>query len=174
VAFLWRGALGPARAAWIAGAKNAAVWAASVALVTALEYAQAWFPPRSVALQDVIAASVGAAIGLAAWRLSARRLLFHMARWSGVRGREGVAGWLVWPYVAFLVLYNVMPLDLTSSPYVVYEKWQRHMIHVVPFESLGGSPWTRRTRSSSSRSCGCRSRGSGRSPGAAAASWRGA
>jgi VanZ family protein len=140
VAFLWRGALGPARTAWVGGAKNALVWAFAVALVTALEYAQVWFPPRSVALQDVIAASVGAAIGLAAWRLSARRLLFHMERWSAVRGREGVAGWLLWPYVAFLVLYNVMPLDLTSSPYVVYEKWHRHMIHVVPLESLGGSP----------------------------------
>jgi VanZ family protein len=138
LAFLWRGSLGPAAGPLRAGAKNAGVWAASVALVTALEFAQVYFPPRSVALQDVIAASVGAAIGLIAWRVSARRLLHHMAGWSMVRGGEGVAGWLLWPYAAFLVLYNVMPLDLTSSPYVVYEKWQRQMLHVVPFSSIGG------------------------------------
>ena len=137
LAFLWKGSQGDAGRAW-AAAGYAAVWLGSVALVTGLEFAQAWFPPRSVALQDVIAASVGAAVGLFTWRLSARRLLHHMTRWSAVRGREGVAGWLLWPYAAFLVLYNVMPLDLTSSPYVVYEKWQRHIIHVVPFSSLGG------------------------------------
>ena len=139
LAFLWRGALG-AGGAFTSVAKNAVVWLSSVALVTALEFAQVYFPPRSVALQDVFAASFGAAVGLIAWRLAARRLLHHMVRWSAVRGREGVAGWLLWPYAAFLVLYNVMPLDLTSSPYVVYEKWQKRMIHVVPFSSLGGGP----------------------------------
>jgi len=138
-AFLWIGSIWPGRPGPGAVLRSVAVWVGSVAFVTLLEFAQVYFPPRSVALQDVFAGSVGAAIGIGVWWLSARRVLHHLALWSAVRGREGFAGWLLWPYTVLLVLYDVMPLDLTSSPQVLYKKWLKGMIWLVPFASLHGS-----------------------------------
>jgi VanZ family protein len=138
-AYLWIGSIWTGARGAGAVARSVGVWIASVLFVTSLEFAQVYFPPRSVALQDVFAGSVGAAIGIVAWWISARRVLHLLGRWSRGRGREALAEWLLWPYAAFLILYDVMPLDLTSSPHVLYEKWQRHMIWLVPFASAHGT-----------------------------------
>lgn len=138
-AYLWIGSIWTGVRGAGAVARSVGVWIASVLFVTSLEFAQVYFPPRSVALQDVFAGSVGAAIGIAAWWISARRVLHLLGQWSRVRGREALAEWLLWPYAALLILYDVMPLDLTSSPHVLYEKWQRHMIWLVPFASVHGT-----------------------------------
>jgi VanZ family protein len=138
-AYLWIGSVWPGRRGAGAVLRSVAVWAASAGFVAALEFAQVYFPPRSVALQDVFAGSVGAALGIVAWWVSARRVVHLLGRWSAAPEREGLAGWLFWPYAVFLVVYDVMPLDLTSSPHALYEKWEAGRIWVIPFASLHGS-----------------------------------
>ncbi|HEX7078780.1 MAG TPA: VanZ family protein [Candidatus Eisenbacteria bacterium] len=139
-AFLWAGVLG-ARPRGFAGIlRSAAVWLAGLLFVMALEFAQIYVPARSVSFYDVIAGSIGAAMGVIGWWIAGDRVRAALDRWGEVSGREGVARWLLPPYVAFLLLYDLMPLDLTSSPHVIYEKWHRGMIHLVPFSGLGRSP----------------------------------
>ena len=46
------------------------VWLGCCGLAVAIEFAQVFFPPRTVSLNDLIAEAIGAAVGILLWRLS--------------------------------------------------------------------------------------------------------
>jgi VanZ family protein len=138
--FLWAAA---ARAGWrgtSAIGRSVEVWIGAVGFQALMEFLQIYTPRRSVSLWDVIAGGVGAAIGLAAWWIAGRRTTRALQQWNLIRGGEGVAGWLVVPYALFLVLWNVLPADLTLGPAALHAKWVRGMILPIPFSALGHDP----------------------------------
>lgn len=140
LAFLWAGSLG---AGWRRAkglATSALVWVAAVLFQAALEFGQVYTPPRSVSLWDVIAAAWGAAGGIAAWWILGSAVARALERWNAMHDRRGVAGWLVLPYAAFLVLYNIIPADMTLNAASLQAKWDRGFIHFLPFASLGEDP----------------------------------
>ncbi|MGE5176500.1 MAG: VanZ family protein [Hyphomicrobiales bacterium] len=139
-AFLWAGVV-DARARGAAGwLRSAAVWTAGLLFVLGLEFAQIYVPARSVSLWDVIAGAIGAAVGVVAWWIAADRVRAAVHRWQAARGEVGLARWLLPPYVVFVLLYDLLPLDLTSSPPAILDKWHRGMIRLVPFSGLSGHP----------------------------------
>lgn len=116
-----------------------AVPVASAALSAAIEFAQVYFPSRTVSARDVVAETIGGTIGGVAW-LAARRLLAGPSWWGGIGRRERVA-WLLPAYLVALLLSHDLPLDLGISPADFYHKYKNGMICLVPFGSgeLGSS-----------------------------------
>ncbi|HEY6572816.1 MAG TPA: VanZ family protein [Candidatus Eisenbacteria bacterium] len=140
LAFLWAGSIGAGWRRAGAIAKCLLVWVAAILFQAAMEFAQVYIPQRSVSLWDVIAAAFGAAFGVAAWCAIGGAVRRALERWGAARGRRGFAGRLVTPYSVFLVLYKIIPGDLTLSPASLYRKWSHGLIRPIPFTSMGGDP----------------------------------
>jgi VanZ family protein len=113
-----------------------AIPAASAVLSAAIEFAQVYFPSRTISSRDVVAETIGGAIGGVAW-LAAGPWLTGLAR-AGAKGVGGRAVWLLPAYFLALILAHVMPLDITISPVELYHKYKAGMIQPIPFAS-GGS-----------------------------------
>ncbi len=133
LSFLWLGASALRSRTGARVLASGAVWIASAALSVGIEYAQVYVPPRTVSLNDVLAETLGAGIGIVAWWVAGGRAMALLGRWRALRGGAVLAEWLLWPYILFLALYDLMPLDLTLSPYDLVAKWHSGMIELVPF-----------------------------------------
>lgn len=90
-------------------------WAANVlafclcaTLAIAVEFAQLYFPPRTVSLNDLLAECLGTVLGIMLWRLEGGRLL---QLWNDVLhgGRQGKR--------ALIVLYSGLYLAFSLFPY---------------------------------------------------------
>ena len=138
--FLWAGTAGAGWRSWGALVRSAGVAATAVVLQALLEFLQIYTEHRSVSLWDVIAGGVGAAGGVAAWWFIGARIRHALGRWKFLRGEAGVEGWIVLAYGALLLLWSVVPLDLTLDPGVLTAKWSGGRIMPIPLASLGADP----------------------------------
>lgn len=107
--------------------------AGCAALAAAAEFAQLFVPGRTCAGSDVLAQTLGAAVGMIGWRLAGGRVtragrdLLHHPRVGGRAGRV-LAGYLL------LVLWvQLHPLDLSASPYQAARRLQHGDAELVPF-----------------------------------------
>lgn len=109
------------------------VAAACVAYSVLLEFLQLYFPPRDSSLNDIVAESTGAVLGIALW-IAAGRPLTRGARsaWSETEG-EGTAARLLIAYLVVLALIQVFPPNLTLSPVELYHKYKAGLVRPVPF-----------------------------------------
>ncbi len=85
------------------------------ALVTGIEFLQAWFPPRTRSLNDVFAGCVGATIGPVLWLICGR---FIVGAVLGIRHAVRSRQRVIWGLVIYAILnlgYSAMPLDLVLS-----------------------------------------------------------
>ncbi len=118
----------------VEAAAAAAVWLGCSVLALALEFSQIFFSGRSPALSDVVAQSIGAGFGLAAWCMVPAGF-WHVSRspataWKQVRSL----------YLGGLLLYSLMPLDLTVSLSDLSNKVATGMVRVVPFSGWAAQP----------------------------------
>ena len=125
LALLLQGALG--RRLWTAPL----VWALCTLLAALLEGTQLFFSGRNPALSDVLAQSCGALLGVVAAGF------VPAAFWQ--RSQDQGQGWrkLLALYLAGLVLYALMPLDLSSSPSDLLAKWREGKVRLLPFQGWG-------------------------------------
>jgi len=96
-----------------------------------IELMQVWFPARVTSINDVVAETVGGAIGIVAWFVVGRAFL----QYGTVVQKHLPPGWagkLVFPYLALLVVVQGMPFDLTISPAEIYQKYKRGQIGPMP------------------------------------------
>lgn len=107
LSFLWLAVVAgrARRVPWFGGI---AVAIACVALAFGIEFAQLYFPPRTVSQNDLIAETIGTAIGIALWITAGYRLL---ALWQGLRTGGEVA------HRALLALFVLGYLALSFFPY---------------------------------------------------------
>lgn len=132
LAFLWLGVLWPdGRAPRIAA--SVLVLFACVGLSAAIEFAQLFFPPRTVSLNDVLAEGIGAGIGVLAWHLTGPGLMRWVDEWRDKRSGKNLALRLLYVYLFLFFGYNLLPLDLTISPVEIYHKWRAGRVVLVPF-----------------------------------------
>ncbi len=98
-----------------------------------LEFLQLYFPPRDSSLNDIVAESIGAVLGIALW-IAAGRPLTRGARsaWSETEG-DGTAARLLIAYLVVLALIQVFPPNLTLSPVELYHKYKAGLVRPVPF-----------------------------------------
>jgi len=104
-------------------------------LSLAIEFVQIYFPQRTVSINDVIAETVGGAIGIGLWWAWGRPVSIWLQSLAATRGKTSLAQRLVTVYLLALVGYNLMPLDLTISPVEVYHKWAEGKVILVPFSA---------------------------------------
>jgi VanZ family protein len=103
-----------------------------LALSATVEGAQLWFPPRHPAKADIIAQTLGNVVGMGLWILAGQPLTDWTRR--RVRGsRAGRVVWLLAIYSAGLLLYSLLPLDLTIRPGDLWDKYKAGQVSLVPF-----------------------------------------
>lgn len=119
-------------AAWV----MASLWVSATALSAAIELFQVSSPVRVVSRYDVIAESIGAAVGIVLWAMCGAR----STRWVERFWRERAVGrWPVLVLLAYAIgvtVYQLLPLDLTLSPIEMVAKMHRGMVELVPFGEL--------------------------------------
>jgi len=108
LSFLWSAALAIGRRPWVAAISASVVAIGCVALAFAIEFAQLYFPPRTVSQNDLIAETIGTALGIALWFAAGPKLF---ALWRGfLRGGTGA-------HRSFLALFVLAYLALSFFPY---------------------------------------------------------
>ncbi len=140
LAFFWRGALWPARGLVVRVLVALWVFIACVGLSVVIEFVQLFFPPRTVSLNDILAESIGAFVGVIAWCMFGRRLSEWMAGWRNARGSPALSRRLLYLYVFVLFTYNLLPLDLTLSPVEIFHKWREGRVVLIPFSFVFANP----------------------------------
>jgi glycopeptide antibiotics resistance protein len=140
LAFLWLGVLWRHQSLGWGMVASLLVLLAAGLLSLAIEFIQIFFPPRTTSLNDLVAESLGALIGVAAWWLSGPRLLAWLEAWGSAHGplRQSERWLVVW--LVGLFLYNLLPLDLTLSPVELYHKFKAGRVVLVPFAALPHDP----------------------------------
>lgn len=136
--FLLAGTLAVDRPRRAALAALVAVPAASAALSAAIEFAQVYFPSRTVSPRDVVAETIGGAIGAAAWLMIGPAMTAR-ARAGGLDG-SGRAAWALPAYLLAMVLAHAIPLDITISPGELWGKVKAGMVAPIPFVAFAKDP----------------------------------
>ena len=116
------------------------VWPALLLLAVMVEFAQIYFPPRNPSWVDVAAQATGAFLGLVVFlalrhRFDAWLQGFQAQAPLQTRRRQWLAA-----YLAVLLLFSLLPLDLTVSPVEIYRKWRDGRVVLVPFGAINDSP----------------------------------
>jgi glycopeptide antibiotics resistance protein len=138
--FLVLGSLAVDRPWWMGLVWTPLVLFFGLSLSTAIEFTQTFFPPRCPDLNDILGETLGAGIGAASWLVVGQRVTGACRKiWSPQTG----ADWsLLLPgYLAFLILIEVLPLDLTLSPADIYHKYREGRIQLIPFIAPPGDPF---------------------------------
>jgi VanZ family protein len=109
------------------------VWALASVLAVAIEFSQVFFPGRTISLNDILAETIGGGVGVLAWWLGGERL----SRWFAELRQEsrplGAVDRVLVLYAAIVVLYALLPFDLTISATEVYRKFRDGAIVLTPF-----------------------------------------
>jgi len=133
LSFIWLGVVWRRFNAVAQVLSSVLVVALCASLAVGIEFTQVFFPPRTVSLNDVMAETLGSAIGVLAWWMFGEQFSFWLRQWRERNGQAGFGLKLLQAYLAFLFFYNVMPLDLTISPVELYHKWHEGRIILLPF-----------------------------------------
>jgi glycopeptide antibiotics resistance protein len=113
---------------------------ASTALSIGIEFTQLFFPQRTVSQNDIFAETLGGLIGVLAWWGTGRRFVEWLRGWQHNHARSALAERLAWTYLAGIVVYNVLPLDLTISLVEIFHKWRDGMVVLIPFSDMPHDP----------------------------------
>lgn len=107
--------------------------AGCLALSSAIEFSQVWFPPRVPSKADIVAQTIGTLAGAAAWLVTGSRLTALLRSLAGASRDEPGARWFLYLYLLGLLLYSLLPLDLTIQPQELYEKFRSGRVEPIPF-----------------------------------------
>ncbi|MGI5310475.1 VanZ family protein [Rheinheimera sp. WS51] len=111
-----------------------------VTLALIIEFTQLYFPQRTVSINDIIAESLGAMLGIVLFYRFGQRILHYLQAIVAMRGNQtSLLNYLLIAYIALFTLYNILPLDLTLSPVELFKKWQDGRITLLPFSAYRGS-----------------------------------
>jgi VanZ family protein len=110
---------------------------AAVGLSVAVEFAQLYFPPRTVSWNDVAVESLGGVVGAAAWLAAGQRLTDWARGLGGVTSLPGLARRLLPAYLAALLVVQLMPFDFVVGRDEVRAKFAEGKVRLIPF----AGPW---------------------------------
>lgn len=109
------------------------------ALACTIEFIQIFFPQRTVSQNDIIAESLGGIIGLVAQAFWGNRLQEFIGSLWQKENQANRLNRLLHTYLLLLVVFSVLPLDLTISPVEIYHKWAEGKVVLFPFSGLKGN-----------------------------------
>jgi glycopeptide antibiotics resistance protein len=140
--FFWHGATTRGRSQPIRLLAGGMIISLAVAAAFALEFTQIWFAGRTVTRNDIVAESAGGIIGVVLWLAAGERAMAWLARYRSDRRPRSQLVWLLQAYTLGLLIYSVIPLDLTISVTELYDKYQDGKVLLVPFSYSYASPST--------------------------------
>ncbi|MFN3543367.1 MAG: VanZ family protein [Thiobacillus sp.] len=138
--YLWMGMLSAGRGASARILTSFVLIPLALALSLAIEFTQLYFPQRTVSQNDILAETLGGVFGVIAWWASGERFLDWLQGWQRLHERAAFAERLAWVYLAGVLVYNVLPLDLTLSVVELFHKWQDGNVNLIPFNRLPPEP----------------------------------
>ena len=105
----------------------------------AVEFAQAWFPPRVPSQRDILAQACGSLAGILLWLVCGQTITNWVRSYGrSVRPAQRI-DWLLRAYLAGFLAYSLLPLDLTVGIHDLYDKYRAGKILVVPFSHSYGT-----------------------------------
>lgn len=134
--YLWMGALSAGRSRTARMHATLAVIPLATTLSLGIEFTQLFFPQRTVSQNDIFAETLGGLIGVLVWWGTGRRFVDWLQSWQHTHSRAALAERLAWVYLAGVLVYNVLPLDLTISLVEVFHKWRDGKVNLIPFGRL--------------------------------------
>ena len=132
LACLWLGAVWPRRSTFRALA-SIAVFVACAGLAVSIEFTQVYFPSRTVSLNDMAAETIGAGLGVAAWWMFGGALTAQIVTGALMLRTTSWLERVLGIYLCGLVLWALLPLDLTLSPVEIYTKYKTGNLILTPF-----------------------------------------
>ena len=134
--FLWMGALAAGRGRGLRVLATLALIPAATAFSLGIEFTQLFFPQRTVSQNDIFAETLGGLIGVLVWWGLGGRFIDWLQSWQRIHARAALAERLAWVYLAGVLVYNVLPLDLTISLVEIFHKWRDGKVNLIPFARL--------------------------------------
>ena len=139
--FVWMGVLAVSGTFLRRVAATLAVIPVATALSLGIEFVQLFFPQRTVSQNDVFAETLGGVLGVALWWAAGARFTVWLGGWREEHSRDALAERVAWTYFAGVLVYNVLPLDLTISAVEIFHKWQDGRVSLIPFARLPADPF---------------------------------
>ena len=134
--FLWMGVLTAGSSTLRTRLVTLVLIPAAAALSVGIEFTQLFFPQRTVSQNDILAETLGGLIGVLVWWGAGSRFMEWLQSWQRQHARAALAERLAWVYLAGVLVYNVLPLDLTISLVEIFHKWQDGKVNLIPFGRL--------------------------------------
>lgn len=124
-----------------------------VVLAVGIEFAQVYFPPRTVSINDIQVESLGGFIGIIAWVLAGQRITGWMRRFARVSTLAGLASRLLPGYLAALLVVQLMPFDFVVQFDELAVKYNEGKVRLSPWPSATLSGWDFVTKSAMNLAC---------------------
>ncbi len=112
--------------------------AAAAMISVSVEFAQIYFPGRTTSQNDIFAETAGGIAGIVLWFCFGGRI----TRWArslwAEQAKDRLAVKILTGYVVLLIIYQMLPFELTISLVEVYHKWKASGVNIFPFCDPGG------------------------------------
>lgn len=97
------------------------IFAASIALSVCIEFAQLFFPPRTVSVNDLIAEAIGSAAGVLLWHMLGVQMTMWLAALCD-KGNAAIAA-AISLYVLTYLIFSFFPFDFVISLNELTDRW---------------------------------------------------
>lgn len=114
----------------------AAVLFLATLLSFAIEFSQIWFPPRTTSQNDIQAEILGALVGIGLACAFVQPITHWLRQFATSRQPRTRLIWLLEAYLVGLVIYQMLPLDLTLNPRDIWKKHRAGRIEWPPFSRV--------------------------------------
>jgi VanZ family protein len=115
----------------------ACLWPLAAGLSVSVEFAQMFFDGRDASWSDVVAQWAGALCGLLLFAVTGRRFGVLLDGLGAHQPPSARFVHLLWLWLALVMIFSVMPLDLSPSPVELYRKWRAGRVVLIPFSGHG-------------------------------------
>ncbi|HDQ39512.1 MAG TPA: VanZ family protein [Desulfonatronum sp.] len=104
-------------------------------LAATAEFLQLYFPGRMTLLSDIVAQTMGGAMGIACWLMIGpyTRSMLQTLLFEGGGMKTGT--FLLWCYLGVILLLHALPLDLSARLGTLYRQLEDGRIILVPFST---------------------------------------
>ena len=101
-----------------------------------LEFIQTWFPQRMPSLNDIVAETIGAVIGVSLWLSFGYSTTEWFRSFGFKKNPSGKLIWFLQAYSIGFLIYSFMPFDLTISLAELWHKFKQDKIIMIPFSNI--------------------------------------